>query len=105
MTLKVPIAFATKFPGLGTTIKWVADRIETVSRGSIKMKLYEPGKLVAPFETLVAVSTGKVIAGYTAAGYWAGKYPLHRYSGRSGGGPVPGVVVVWKRRQALPRDV
>jgi TRAP-type mannitol/chloroaromatic compound transport system substrate-binding protein len=66
--LKVPVAFPTTLPGLGTTMKWVADRIELVSQGSVKMKLYEPSKLVAPFETLDAVSTGKVNAGYTAAG-------------------------------------
>ncbi len=71
--LKVPIAFATKLPGLGTTIKWVGERVDTLSAGSVKMKVYEPGKLVAPFEILDAVSTGKVNAGYTTAGYWAGK--------------------------------
>ncbi len=71
--LKVPIAFATKLPGLGTTIKWVGERVDILSNGMVKMKVYEPGKLVAPFEILDAVSTGKVNAGYTTAGYWAGK--------------------------------
>jgi TRAP-type mannitol/chloroaromatic compound transport system substrate-binding protein len=73
VVLKVPIAFATTLPALGTTIKWISDRIELASNGSVKMKIYEPGKLVAPFEILDAVSTGKVNAGYAAAGYWAGK--------------------------------
>lgn len=39
------------------------------------MKVYEPSKLVAPFEILDAVSSGKVNSGYTTAGYWAGSMP------------------------------
>jgi TRAP-type mannitol/chloroaromatic compound transport system substrate-binding protein len=73
--LKVPIAFSTNLPALGTPIKWVGDNIAILSDGSVKMKVYEPGKLVAPFEILDAVSSGKVNAGYTTAGYWAGKIP------------------------------
>ena len=82
VTLKVPIAFATALPGLGSTIKWVSDRIETVSNGSVKMIIYEPGKLVPPFETLDAVSSGKINAGFAAAGYWAGKIPASPLLGR-----------------------
>ena len=37
--LKVPIAFPTKLPGLGSTIKWVSERIGTASGGSVKMKV------------------------------------------------------------------
>ena len=73
--LKVPLAFGTQLPGLGTTMPWIAERIGTASNGTIKMKIYEPNKLVAPFEILDAVSTGKVNASYTTAGYWAGKIP------------------------------
>ncbi len=73
--LKTPIAFATRLPGLGTTIQYVSDRIKVASDGDIVLKVYEPNKLVAPFEILDAVSTGKIGAGYTTAGYWAGKMP------------------------------
>jgi len=71
--LKVPIAFATSLPGLGTTIKYVSDQVNAVPEMGINMRIYEPGKLVAPFEILDAVSTGKTNAGFTTAGYWAGK--------------------------------
>ena len=37
--LKVPIAFATKLPGLGETIKWLGDRTETLSGGTVKIKV------------------------------------------------------------------
>ncbi|MCB2227710.1 MAG: TRAP transporter substrate-binding protein [Desulfarculaceae bacterium] len=71
--LKVPVTFSTELPGLGSTIKWVSERIGTLSGGAIKMKVYEPKKLVAPFEILESVSKGKVNAGYSMSAYWAGK--------------------------------
>lgn len=73
--LKTPIAFGTHLPALGTPIKWVSERIEAVSGNTIRMKVYEPGKLVAPLEILDAVSSGKVNSGYATAGYWQGKMP------------------------------
>ncbi len=73
--LKVPVCFASSLPGLGTAAPWLAERMETLSKGEIKMKVYEPGKLVAPFEILDSVSKGKINAGYATAGYWQGKIP------------------------------
>lgn len=73
--LKTPIAFGTHLPALGTPIKWVSERITAVTGNTIKMKVYEPGKLVAPLEILDAVSSGKVNSGYATAGYWQGKMP------------------------------
>ncbi len=73
--LKTPVAFGTHLPALGSPIKWVSEKLSVVSNNTLKMKIYEPGKLVAPFEILDAVSTGKVNSGYTTAGYWAGKIP------------------------------
>ena len=93
--LKVPVCFATVLPGLGTTITWVADRIETASGGSLKMQVYEPGKLVAPFEILDAVSTGKVNAGYATAGYWAGKIPAAPFFTAVPFGPEAGEYLAW----------
>ena len=93
--LKVPVCFATVLPGLGTTITWVADRLETASGGSMKMQVYEPGKLVAPFEILDAVSTGKVNAGYSTAGYWAGKIPASPFFTAVPFGPEAGEYLAW----------
>ncbi|MEW5911186.1 MAG: TRAP transporter substrate-binding protein [Thermodesulfobacteriota bacterium] len=73
--LKVPVCFSTELPALGSPIAWMAKRIKLASGGSVQIKVYEPGKLVAPFEILEAVSKGKVNAGYSTAGYWAGKIP------------------------------
>ncbi len=73
--LKTPIAFGSHLPALGTPIKWVEEQLALVSEGQLKMKVYEPGKLVAPLEILDAVSSGKVNSGYAISGYWAGKMP------------------------------
>ncbi len=93
--LKVPICFSTSLPGLGTTIKWVADRLQTASYGKLKMKIYEPGKLVAPFEILDAVSKGKVNAGYTISGYWEGKIPGASVFSTVPFGPEAGEFLAW----------
>ncbi len=71
--LKVPVAFSTALPTLGDCLIFFKKYIEEASAGSIKVKIYEPGKLVPPFEILDAVSSGKVNAGYWASGYATGK--------------------------------
>ncbi|MDX1574577.1 MAG: TRAP transporter substrate-binding protein [Kiloniellales bacterium] len=71
----MPIAFATKLPGLGSPAPWVAEQLTVASDGEIQVKVFEPGKLVPPFEILQAVSDGKVAAGYTWIGYDQGKVP------------------------------
>ena len=93
--LKVPVCFPTVLPGLGTTIPWVAERIEVASGGTIRMKVYEPGKLVAPFEILDSVSKGKINAGYSTAGYWAGKIPASQIFSAVPFGPEAGEYLAW----------
>lgn len=72
---KMPVAFSTKLPGLGSPAAWVADKLNTASGGTIKIKVFEPKTLVPPFEILQSVSDGKVGAGYTWIGYDQGKVP------------------------------
>lgn len=93
--LKVPICFATSLPGLGSTIKWIEDRIEVASGGSVVVKVYEPGKLVAPFEILEAVSNNKVNAGYSISGYWEGKIPGASIFSTVPFGPEAGEFLAW----------
>ncbi|HDZ37682.1 MAG TPA: TRAP transporter substrate-binding protein [Marinobacter sp.] len=72
---KMPVAFATNLPGLGSPAAWVADSLNTASDGHVQVRVYEPGKLVPVFDILQAVSDGKVDAGYTWIGYDQGKVP------------------------------
>ncbi len=72
---KMPIAFSSGLPGLGSPSKYVAEHLKESSDGSVQVRVYEPGKLVPPFDILEAVSTGKTEAGYTWIGYDQGKVP------------------------------
>jgi len=96
--LKVPICFSTALPGLGTSIVELADQLKAASGGDVVMKIYEPGKLVAPFEILDAVAAGKVNAGYFAAGYWEGKMPGISLFTAVPFGPEAGEFVAWMFR-------
>ena len=61
--LKVPVFFGTHLTGLGSTPKWLAEHLAVATDGNIKIKIYEPGKLIPPKEILQAVSKGQVFAG------------------------------------------
>ncbi len=95
LLLKTPIAFATALPGLGSPIPRVAEQLDLMSGGTIKMKVYEPNKLVPPFEILDSVSTGKINSGYTTAGYWAGKIPAAPLFSAVPFGPEAGEYMAW----------
>lgn len=95
LLLKTPIAFGSHLPALGTPIVWVADQLKLVSDGNMKMKIYEPGKLVSPKEILDAVSTGKVNSGYSTAGYWQGKMPAAALFSAVPFGPEAGEYMAW----------
>lgn len=73
--LKLASSFQSAAVLHGETIMHLAERVETASGGEIKIKVYDPGKLVAALEVLDAVSAGKVDAGYSTPGYWMGKIP------------------------------
>lgn len=72
---KVPIAFPSTLPALGDTAPWVFDMLKTASGGNIQLKIFEPGKLVPPFQIMEAVKDRKVDAGFTWIGYDRGKIP------------------------------
>lgn len=95
LLLKTPIAFSTALPGLGSPIPRVAEQLDLMSGGTLRMKIYEPGKLVPPFEILDAVSSGKINTGYTTAGYWAGKIPAAPLFSAVPFGPEAGEYMAW----------
>ncbi|RDE24632.1 C4-dicarboxylate ABC transporter [Motiliproteus coralliicola] len=93
--LKVPLAFPSALPAVKSSIIWMADQAALISNGSLKINTYEPGQLVAPFEILDAVSTGKVNAGFSIAGYWAGKIPAANIFSSVPFGPESGEFLAW----------
>ncbi|MDO6512901.1 MULTISPECIES: TRAP transporter substrate-binding protein [Neptuniibacter] len=95
LLLKTPIAFGSHLPALGTPIVWVANQLKLVSDGNMRMKIYEPSKLVSPKEILDAVSSGKVNSGYATAGYWQGKIPAAALFSAVPFGPEAGEYMAW----------
>jgi TRAP-type mannitol/chloroaromatic compound transport system substrate-binding protein len=71
----VPMAFGSNLVALGDTMPWVAKRLEEVSGGKIKLRVFEPGKLIPALAVYDSVSDGKVEAGYSWMGYEVGKLP------------------------------
>ena len=71
------------------------ERIDVVSNGSIKIKFFEPGALVPPLEVFDAVSTGAVDAGWSTAGYWAGKIPAVQFFTAVPFGPNASEFLAW----------
>jgi len=76
---KIRWKMASTFPGtlpiLGTSGVYLSKRIEEVSGSRIKIKFFDPNKLVPPLQVFESVSTGAVNTGWSAPGYWIGKIP------------------------------
>ena len=72
---RMPIAFPSNLPALGTPSQYAAEQLKLASGGALQVRVYEPGKLVPAFDILAAVSDGKTEAGYTWIGYDQGKVP------------------------------
>lgn len=63
------------FQGLGTGAEYLAEQINLLSRGRIKVKVYGAGELVPALQVFDAVSSGSVQMGHGASYYWKGKLP------------------------------
>lgn len=90
---------ASTFPGnltiLGEGGTNFTKRIDLVSNGNIKIKFFEPGALVPPLEIFDAVSSGAVDAGWSTAGYWAGKIPAVQFFTAIPFGPNASEFLAW----------
>ncbi len=63
------------YPGLGVGANRFAKRVEEMSAGRIKIKVYGAKELVPAFEVFDAVRQGSAEMGHGAAYYWKGKHP------------------------------
>ncbi|MBT8137333.1 MAG: TRAP transporter substrate-binding protein [Gammaproteobacteria bacterium] len=70
---KMVTTWPPNFPGLGTGAVYLANAIEQMSAGRIKVKIYAAGELVPAFEAFDAVSQGTAQLGHSASYYWKGK--------------------------------
>ncbi len=68
-------------PGVGTGARRVAELMESLSGGRIKVRLFPAGELVPPLQVLDAVQQGTAELAHTALYYAAGKAPaLHFFT-------------------------
>jgi len=63
------------FQGLGTGAEYLAEQINKLSNGRIKVKVYGAGELVPALQVFDAVSSGSAEMGHGASYYWKGKLP------------------------------
>ena len=61
--------------GPGVSAARVADRINAMAAGRLRVDLFAAGEIVPPLAVLDAVGNGTVEMGHTAALYWQGKMP------------------------------
>lgn len=72
---KMVTSWPKNFPVLGTSAQQLAEMIEQMSGGRIKIAVYGAGELVGAFEVFDAVSQGRAELGHSTAYYWKGKLP------------------------------
>jgi TRAP-type mannitol/chloroaromatic compound transport system substrate-binding protein len=72
---KMVTTWPRDFPGLGTGAAHLAELIEKMSNGRLKVKVYGGNELVPPFEVFDAVQRGTAEMGHGASYYWKGKIP------------------------------
>lgn len=72
---KMVTSWPPNFPGLGTGANKLAESINELSNGRLKIKVYGGNELVPPFEVFDAVQQGTAQMGHAAAYYWKGKAP------------------------------
>jgi TRAP-type mannitol/chloroaromatic compound transport system substrate-binding protein len=70
---KMVTTWPKNFPGLGTGAETLAELINAMSGGRLKVKVYGAKELVPAFEVFDVVSEGTAQMGHGAAYYWKGK--------------------------------
>jgi TRAP-type mannitol/chloroaromatic compound transport system substrate-binding protein len=76
---KMVTSWPRDFPGLGTGANRLAESINELSNGRLKIKVYGGNELVPAFEVFDAVQQGTAEMGHSAAYYWKGKAPAAQF--------------------------
>src|SRR5690606_31593093 len=76
---KMVTTWPPHFPILGERAELIAEMINKMSAGRIKIQVYGGGELVPALEVFDAVSQGVAEMGHGAAYYWAGKVPAAQF--------------------------
>lgn len=76
---KMVTTWPPHFPMLGESADKIAQWVDEMSAGRLKISVYGGGELVPPMGTFDAVSEGTVQMGHAASYYWAGKVPAAQF--------------------------
>lgn len=92
---RLAMSWIKNSPGAGATAERLARRIETLSAGRIKIKIFAAGELVGPFEVLDAVGAGTADFGHSASFFWQGKMRASAFFTAVPFGLTPQEHMVW----------
>lgn len=95
MNIDVASTFPKDMVYLGEGAENLADMLEDVSNGEIRLRIHGAGDLVPALEVFNAVSSGSIQAGWDWVGYWAGTVPVNGIIGAMPFGPSPEVFLGW----------
>ena len=76
---KVQSTFNTGWPALGDPVARLSDTLDRATDGRIKLKVYEPGKILPPLEISPSISKGDLPAAYNYMAYDQGRIQLLYY--------------------------
>jgi TRAP-type mannitol/chloroaromatic compound transport system substrate-binding protein len=76
---KCATTWPPNFPVVGEGVQLMADWIDKMSAGRLKIKVYGGGELVPALELFDAVSNGAIQMGHGASYYWGGKIPASNF--------------------------
>ncbi|MDA7816769.1 TRAP transporter substrate-binding protein DctP [Sulfurimonas sp.] len=72
-TIKLATSWPAHFPIMGTGVEKFASRVNTISSGSLEIKLYPKNTLVPALAVFDACSSGQIDAFHSGPYYWKGK--------------------------------
>lgn len=76
---KLVTSWPKNFPGLGLGPERFAQKVDAMSAGRLKIKVYGAGELVPALQVFDAVSQGTAQMGHSGAYYWKGKSPASQF--------------------------
>ena len=76
---KMVTSWPRDFPGLGIGANRLAESINELSNGRLKIKVYGGNELVPPYEVFDAVQQSTAEMGHSASYYWKGKAPAAQF--------------------------
>ena len=77
--LRMLMVWPTNFPGMGTSAARFAERVDQLSQGDLRIRIYGAGEIVSAFEALDAVAGGAGDMTHCTSYYWSGKDPAFNY--------------------------